>query len=58
MTDSECDPQVSSARDAPPFWLTAASYWMPTHFYETRAWVTHAPFAFWLMDALLPRSIV
>ena len=58
MTDSERDPQVSSAQDAPPFWLTAASYWMPTHFYETRAWVTHAPFAFWLMDALRPRSIV
>jgi predicted O-methyltransferase YrrM len=58
MTTSDRDPLVSWTQGGPPFWLTAASYWMPTHFYETRAWVTHAPFAFWLMDVLRPRSIV
>ncbi|MDQ1608557.1 MAG: hypothetical protein QOE16_1289 [Microbacteriaceae bacterium] len=38
-------------------WLSPASYWMPTHFTIT-AWMEHAPFASWIVDALQPRSIV
>jgi hypothetical protein len=34
-----------------------ASYWFPRHFMDS-AWVDHAPFAFWLMDALRPRRVV
>lgn len=45
-----------TAEGAAPFWLTAAAYWMPAH-YPTSAWVTHAPFASWLMDALRPQSV-
>ncbi|WP_448263237.1 class I SAM-dependent methyltransferase [Microbacterium aurum] len=44
------------AEGAATFWLTPASYWMPAH-YPTSAWVTHAPFASWLIDALRPQSI-
>ncbi len=40
-----------------PFWLSSASYWLPEHM-VTSAWLTHAPFAFWLVDVLRPRSIV
>jgi hypothetical protein len=40
-----------------PFWLGPTSYWQPARFVTT-AWVTHAPFAFWLTDVLRPRSIV
>lgn len=40
-----------------PFWLTPASYWLPTHF-PLSAWFTHAPFASWLVDVLRPRHIV
>lgn len=39
------------------FWLRPASYWLPAH-YPTSAWVTHAPFAAWLVDVLQPHSIV
>lgn len=39
-----------------PFWMSPVSYWQPAHFPET-AWAGHAPFAFWLMDVLGPRSI-
>lgn len=38
-------------------WLSPTSYWMPRHI-TTSAWLEHAPFAFWLVDALRPRSIV
>lgn len=40
-----------------PFWLRPTSYWLPAH-YPTSAWLTHAPFAAWLMDVLRPTSIV
>lgn len=40
-----------------PFWLTPASYWLPTH-YPLSAWFTHAPFASWLLDVLRPQHIV
>ncbi len=41
---------------AGPF-LSPASFWQPVDVMES-AWLTHGPFAFWLVDALRPRSIV
>lgn len=41
---------------AGPF-LSSASFWQPRDVMES-AWLTHGPFAFWLVDALRPRSIV
>lgn len=40
-----------------PFWLTPSAYWTPAHF-PTSAWLTHAPFAAWLMDVLRPEVVV
>ncbi|HVL63183.1 MAG TPA: class I SAM-dependent methyltransferase [Microbacterium sp.] len=40
-----------------PAWLSPASYWQPAHV-VTSAWLEHAPFAFWLVDAVRPRSVV
>lgn len=40
-----------------PEWISPASYWQPPHI-VTSAWLEHAPFAFWLVDALRPRRIV
>lgn len=40
-----------------PFWLTPPSYWLPAH-YPVSAWLTHAPFAAWIMDVLRPTSVV
>ena len=37
--------------------LSAASYWMPTH-YAVTAWAEHAPFASWLIDAARPRTVL
>jgi hypothetical protein len=34
-----------------------ASFWVPVHFMDS-AWVEHAPFGFWLIDALRPRRVV
>jgi len=48
---------VPRVHEEPPFWLRASSYWVPAHFPRS-AWVSHAPFTFWLMDVLRPRSIV
>ena len=42
---------------APPFWLSAPAYWVPEHF-PPSAWVTHAPFASWLVDVVRPSRIV
>ncbi|MRG60547.1 class I SAM-dependent methyltransferase [Agromyces sp. CFH 90414] len=42
---------------APPFWLSPTAYWQPERI-VTSAWLGHAPFAFWLMDALRPRGVV
>lgn len=39
-----------------PFWMTPAAYWLPAH-YPASAWVTHAPFASWLMDAVRPHAV-
>ena len=38
-------------------WISETAYWMPPHVVES-AWLEHAPFAFWLVDAIRPRSIV
>jgi hypothetical protein len=52
------EPEVSeTGQQQLPFWLSPASYWLPEHI-VTSAWLTHAPFAFWLVDVLRPRSIV
>lgn len=39
-----------------PF-VSAASYWQPD-WMRPSAWTEHAPFAFWLVEAMKPRSIV
>jgi hypothetical protein len=37
--------------------LSPASFWVPDYF-GTSAWIEHAPFAFWLCEALRPRCFV
>jgi hypothetical protein len=37
-------------------WLNRCSYWMPNHYVES-AWLSHAPFAFWLIDAVRPKLV-
>ena len=48
---------TASLTDSSNAWLGASSYWKPTHI-TVSAWLGHAPFAFWLVDAARPRSIV
>lgn len=48
--------EIASGLDDSP-WLSATSWWMPKH-YPVSAWVRHAPFAFWIVDALRPSSVV
>ena len=38
--------------------VTHASFWAPNFLVEGSAWLEHAPFAFWLMEAHRPRSVV
>jgi hypothetical protein len=38
-------------------YVGAASSWVPEHL-VTSAWLEHAPFAFWLVGALRPRTVV
>ncbi|MGO4691567.1 class I SAM-dependent methyltransferase [Glaciibacter sp. 2TAF33] len=38
-------------------WISDVSYWMPRHVVDS-AWLEHAPFAYWLVDAIRPASIV
>ncbi|MGY4800183.1 glycosyltransferase [Teichococcus aerofrigidensis] len=40
-----------------PHCFSPASFWSPLHVVES-AWLEHAPFAFWLVEALQPRSLV
>jgi hypothetical protein len=47
--------EVVTVRSEP--WISDASYWMPRHVVQS-AWLEHAPFAFWLVDATRPNSIV
>ena len=37
-------------------WISDTSYWIPRHFVES-AWLEHAPFASWLVDAIRPTAI-
>ena len=48
-------PAVRSSTMTP--WLGPASYWQPAHV-VTSAWLEHAPFGFWLIDEVRPRSVV
>jgi len=38
--------------------LSPASFWHPEQLGPEPAWIPHAPFAFWLVEALRPRAIV
>lgn len=40
-----------------PFYLSDPCFWHPRDVVES-AWLEHAPFAFWLIEALEPRSVV
>lgn len=37
--------------------VSSASFWIPRHIVES-AWHEHAPFVFWLVDVLKPRTVV
>ena len=37
-------------------WIGDTSYWIPRHLVDS-AWLEHAPFAFWLVDAIRPKVI-
>jgi hypothetical protein len=37
--------------------LSPASFWVPDHLCQS-AWIEHAPFAFWLCEAVRPRRFV
>jgi GT2 family glycosyltransferase len=37
--------------------LLPCSFWIP-HYFSQSAWIEHAPFAFWLTDALRPKRFV
>lgn len=50
------DQRSRAQTDIAPF-VSAASYWEPAQMCAS-AWTEHAPFAFWLVDTLQPRSIV
>lgn len=56
------DPEIHGAPPVPHIggadaWLRSSSYWRPDHT-PTSAWYEHSPFAFWIIDALRPRSVV
>jgi O-antigen biosynthesis protein len=38
--------------------MSPASYWVPTWVKRESAWLEHAPFGFWIVDALRPKTIV
>ena len=58
MTVTDRDAASRSTRaGSVPFWLGPTSYWQPANI-VTSAWLEHAPFAFWLVDELRPRSVV
>jgi hypothetical protein len=38
--------------------MSPASYWVPNFISPESTWMAHAPFGFWLIDALRPKSIV
>jgi Methyltransferase domain len=38
--------------------ISSASYWVPSLIEPNSAWVCHAPFVFWLLQALCPKTLV
>jgi Methyltransferase domain len=46
-----------NAKVGGPAWIRDTSYWKPRHLVPS-AWHEHAPFAYWLVDAIRPASIV
>ncbi len=61
-TDQEQVLTTSSQSDESPNlkaqdFVSPASFWVPERFVVS-AWVEHAPFAFWLIEALRPRILV
>ena len=60
---NNADASIHGAKDDKkntPFgdqWLNACSFWYP-EYPENSTWLEHAPFAFWLVDALRPRTVV
>ncbi|MBG6214162.1 hypothetical protein RCH23_002730 [Cryobacterium sp. CAN_C3] len=52
MADSSTSLNAANAA-----WLSPASFWQPRHI-TTSAWLGHAPFASWIVDAIRPRSVV
>src|ERR1035437_8604092 len=40
-----------------PLWISPASLWLPEYISES-GWLEHGPFAFWLIDAVRPRTFV
>jgi len=48
---------VLPSRPAQNQFISAASFWLPRYVVDS-AWLEHAPFAFWLSEALAPRRFV
>ena len=48
---------LKSREPGRPSFVSRASYWLPDVILES-AWLQHAPFAFWLISALRPRTVV
>lgn len=57
QTSPAGSPPAGAAPVASPLCLSTASFWPPLHVVES-AWLEHAPFAFWLVEAAQPRSLV
>jgi len=61
MTSSFPDTMRSASRSIPRVinqCISGASFWTPTHVLGSSAWHEHAPFAFWLTEAIEPRTFV
>lgn len=57
MQNHDPDPPAASDPVVGSAWVSPASYWTPQHIVQS-AWLEHAPFAFWMVDALRPASYV
>lgn len=58
MTRNEqAEPSDALLRETSVPWIGKASYWTPSHLVPS-AWHEHAPFMFWLIDALRPDTYV
>lgn len=54
---NETRSRFRSTAEAVTHCVGPASFWMPVHLMES-AWHEHAPFAFWLTEAIKPRTFV